>query len=83
MIDACQECLEEMRAYHRSDEARTGVCDWCGAHVSTLRDTRDYDEGMSGPVYRVCGPCVARQTEEAEEELALYDDWCDYDDGGE
>jgi hypothetical protein len=74
MHDMCQECYEnyrkEMEA-HRA-EAATGVCDWCKAHATDLRDRRDYDEGMCGPVYRVCGPCVRRDNEAAQAELDDY-----------
>jgi hypothetical protein len=59
--DYCQECLDELRAYNRSPEARTGTCDWCNQDAPDLRDKRDYEEGMNGPVYRVCGACSKRQ----------------------
>lgn len=35
---------------------------------------RDYDEGLHGPVYRVCGVCQKRQEAEARAELDSYDD---------
>jgi len=76
--DYCQECLDKLREYRRSPEARTGVCDWCDTEATDLRDARDYDEGMGGPVYRVCGGCIKRRNDEASEELARYDnDWGD------
>lgn len=59
--DLCRECLKELRDYQQSAEARTGACDWCHKPATDLRDRRDYDEGMAGPLYRVCGPCVQRQ----------------------
>lgn len=71
--DLCQECYDEDRAYARSEEACTGRCDWCKQDATDLRDTRDYDEGMSGPVYRVCGACRKRVNDEAERELAAHD----------
>ena len=71
--DLCKECLDELRAHAR--EAKRGVCDWCGALATDLRDRRDYDEGMSGRVYSVCGECVQRQNREIEEELSRYDDY--------
>jgi DNA-binding PadR family transcriptional regulator len=72
MEDVCQQCIDERRAYRCSEagqaelrEWRTGVCEWCQTHVMDLRDARDYEEGMSGRVYRVCGACIRRQNDEA------------------
>jgi hypothetical protein len=84
MHDMCEECYENYRKemeIHRA-EAATGVCDWCKAHATDLRNRRDYDEGMSGPVYRVCGACARRDNEAAQAELDDYydDDYDDYDD---
>src|SRR5690606_21715841 len=61
MVDLCQECLDEHNTYLQSEESkdsRRGSCDWCNRYVEDLRSARDYDEGMCGPVYTVCGPCV-------------------------
>ena len=60
LLDCCQECVDEIRAYNRSAEARTGECDWCHNDATDLRDRRDYEEGMYGRVYRVCGACSRR-----------------------
>lgn len=80
MEDICQQCLDERRAYRCSDAGkaealaeRTGVCDWCKEAATDLRNARDYDEGMYGPVYRVCGGCIKRQNDEINEELSRYD----------
>ena len=70
--DMCQECLDEHRAYLRSDEAqeyRKGQCEWCKGYAADLRNARDYEEGMCGRVYRVCGACIKRVNEEAAREL--------------
>jgi hypothetical protein len=77
--DYCSECLGELREYQRSAEACSGPCDWCKQPATDLRDARDYDEGVSGPVYRVCGGCIKRRNDQAREELARYDDedWSD------
>jgi len=75
MNDCCQECSDTIKAHAK--EARTGVCDWCKLQVSDLRPARDYDEGMSGRVYDVCGRCVRKQTEEATQWLREYDDEVD------
>jgi hypothetical protein len=68
MHDLCDECAAEMRASMRSAEARTGECDWCGLEATDLRARRDWEEGMSGPVYRVCGPCIKRRNDEDRED---------------
>lgn len=84
MHDMCAECLDRHRAYLTSPEAaehRKGQCEWCKGSATDLRDARDYEEGMSGRVYRVCGACVKRQSDEAARELAESDDgWSDWGD---
>ena len=81
MHDLCQECADKMRAAMRSPEARTGRCDWCKQDSTDLRNKRDIDEGMAGPVYRVCGACAKKYDAQIEEELRAYDnDYDDYDD---
>lgn len=73
MHDLCQECLDDHLSYLRSEEARTGTCDWCKSAASDLRDARDYDEGMCGPVYRVCGACLKRREDRARQEIEDYE----------
>lgn len=75
--DMCQECSDEYRAYLRSDEAkedRKGQCEWCSGYAEDLRDARDYEEGMCGRVYRVCGACIKRVNDAAAAELSDFDD---------
>lgn len=85
MEDLCQQCIDERRAYRCSEagkaeeaEWRTGACEWCKNHATDLRDARDYEEGMCGRVYRVCGACVQRVNEEAAQELDAMG-YYDYD----
>jgi hypothetical protein len=78
MNDMCQACLDEYRAYMNSAEARTGRCDWCKRDALDLRDTRDYEEGMCGPVYRVCDACRKKANDEAAAELDNYESWEDF-----
>lgn len=83
MHDLCQECLARDREWKNSPEAaewRKGQCEWCKQKATDLRNARDYDEGMSGRVYRVCRACMKRADDKAREELAQYDDYDDYDD---
>lgn len=84
MRDLCAECLEQHRAYLRSPEAEKqlhGQCEWCKVEASDLHNARDYEEGTCGRIYRVCGACVRRQSEEAAAELEEYDDGFDDWDG--
>jgi hypothetical protein len=66
--DVCAECLKEIRDYQHSAEATTGKCEWCKKEATDLRNRRDYEEGMSGRVYRVCGACVKRENDRLREE---------------
>lgn len=75
MHDLCDQCAKRMRRDVEDD--RKGKCDWCKQVVTDLRDTRDYEEGLYGPVYRVCGACRKRRDDEARAEMDYYDDWDD------
>jgi hypothetical protein len=80
MNDMCEECAAEHRAYLKSPEAaeyRKGTCEWCKGSADDLRDRRDYEEGLYGRVYRVCGACVKRENEELKAESDYWGD--DYD----
>jgi hypothetical protein len=77
LADMCQECLAGYREERR--DAYKGTCDWCKKDVTTLGHARDYDEGLYGPVYRVCRPC--RGDAEAERELDESGWYDDYDEG--
>lgn len=76
--DLCKECLDGERSARESE--RSGTCEWCKSTASDLRDKRDYDEGFSGRVYRVCGECVKAENKRFEENSS-YDDYYDYGDG--
>lgn len=87
MNDMCQECLDKHIAWQKSPEAaahRIGQCEWCKSQATDLRDARDFDEGTSGRVYRVCGACIRKQNDQLAEEADEFDDgiWddADYDD---
>lgn len=74
--DLCDECYAEWRArgIYKPDR-----CDWCKEKADDCRPTRDYEEGMRGPVYYVCGACRKRRDEREEEELresGFYDNDC-------
>lgn len=73
-ILACDRCAADLRRLALAP--RSGVCDWCGQAADDLRKRRDYDEGMSGRLYDVCGKCAARDNEQWAAELTdRYDDW--------
>lgn len=78
-LDLCAECVAELAEHAR--QASIGRCDWCKCEAVDLRPRRDYNEGMSGPVYEVCGECVRKSNERAAAELAEHEDdyWPDDD----
>lgn len=71
--DLCAECLQALA--EQSKQGASGRCDWCTSIAIDLRPRRDYDEGMSGRVYQVCGECVRKENERASAELDEYDHW--------
>lgn len=80
MHDLCQECLDDMK----TAEPMRGHCDYCKTPDQVLRPRRDYEEGLSGPVYYVCEPCIVKDNARINEELADEgngDDWSWLDDG--
>lgn len=70
MHDLCDECSAEFRVYRPDD----GPCDWCKEEATDRRATRDYEEGLCGPVYYVCGKCRKHQAEEIAEEAREFED---------
>jgi hypothetical protein len=65
----CAECQEALRLTCEADYEAESKCDWCGHMKVHCRPHRDMDEGMSGPLYNVCGECRTRESEEAAREL--------------
>lgn len=78
MLDWCEECLAKYREEMASDEP-DGFCDWCRTDAK-LRPTRDFEEGVCGPVYYVCEPCYGRQQKAIQDEVNSWDDPPEYDD---
>lgn len=78
----CQQCLDEYKAAIEAESKKESRCDWCGQMKTNCCPTRDYDEGMSGPVYDVCPNCRHKANEDARRELeeSGYYDRFDYDD---
>ena len=78
MNDLCQECIDADREWAKSEEAadwRKGQCEWCKSDATDLRDARDYEEGMCGRIYRVCGACQKKQNDDARAEQDSYGDY--------
>lgn len=73
MHDLCQECIDEIREHAEQD--RKGQCDWCKQDKTDLRPKRDYDEGLYGPVYRVCGDCAGSYDRSFAEEAEAEMEW--------
>ena len=73
MMDFCQSCYDIWKANCANDSAKEGVCEWCKSHKTDLRPTRDYEEGIAGPVYYVCQECRIAANERAAADLKDYD----------
>ena len=67
MRDLCAQCLADMEVGIKAD--REGYCDWCRSFAQDLKAHRDFEEGMCGPIYRVCGNCRTQETERLADEL--------------
>lgn len=77
MHDFCDECAKADRV--EAQQPNVGKCDWCDSQQVELRPKRDYEEGMSGPVYYVCEPCRKRYDKRVDDEM-WFDGFSDYDD---
>lgn len=64
--DLCQDCLDERK--EQLTEPVVAMCEWCNTEANDIRPHRDYEEGMFGPVYQVCGNCVRKERERMREE---------------
>ena len=73
MHDLCDECLKAIKA----EGPHIGRCDWCKTEKVELRPRRDYEEGLNGPVYYVCSPCIQRSDARAAEDAREFDDYYD------
>ena len=72
MWDLCDECFNKMQEEIKKEREEEKLCDWCKQISKDVRPTRDYDEGMAGPIYDVCPKCRRKQTQDAIEELEEY-----------
>lgn len=69
MYDMCQACLDEYRKSKKNRDT-SGICEWCKKLVDKRFNERDFEEGMCGPVYLVCTPCINKRNEEYRAEVA-------------
>ena len=70
----CDACFEK-----RQNESCSGKCQWCKKESDDLRWVKDFDEGMSEPLYLVCSRCDKAQMEEIDRDLecsGYYDRYC-------
>ena len=68
----CDDCDRRVREEDRKRRANA-VCDWCKTRNGPVTFMRDVDEGMSGPVYQICGPCRQKHDAYVQAELDYYD----------
>ena len=76
----CAECYTKHMEYVKAERNAESQCDWCKTMQVGCRHTRDYEEGLGGPVYNVCPGCVTRQNQSAQESLDADDGDFDFDD---
>ena len=44
-------------------------CEWCKKDALDVKEHRDYEEGLNGPVYDVCKDCRKKEAALLDEEL--------------
>lgn len=57
MHDMCDECYIKYKAHLIAEQAIAKQCDWCKTISTETKLFRDPEEGIGGPVYRVCMQC--------------------------
>lgn len=72
LFDCCEACHQVYK--QQVEEVNLGTCDWCKTQKVKTRLTRDYDEGMSGPVYDVCASCRQKQLDDLQAELDEFNE---------
>ncbi len=60
MWDYCDDCFNKSKL---APIDNSGFCDWCKRDCEIVRNCRDHEEGLCGPVYRVCDDCVIKYNE--------------------
>lgn len=71
--DLCETCAAKARASAKA--FRVGNCDWCKSQAEDLRPRRDFEEGLAGRLYDVCGNCVRKENDRLAAESDERDDY--------
>ena len=61
----CPSCLQKCQ--HDINDQEEETCEWC-KKTAKLSPIRDFEEGLSGPVYYVCSGCISKQNKRIREE---------------
>ncbi len=69
-VGSCDWCKNSVASFDKLPEGSYLVN---GEVQHKLYHVRDYEEGMNGPVYRVCSPCRAKQQAQLEQEFSDFD----------
>jgi len=70
----CDDCAAKMK---QEDEEYRNIltsCDWCKKEAK-LHTARDFEEGLSGPVYEICDDCASKQNRALREEFDAEEYW--------
>ena len=67
MHDMCEECYKEHLVHAAQDRDEEQHCEWHNGLGKDVRPYRDFDEGLAGPVYRVCLECRRKDLSRQEE----------------
>ena len=70
--DLCEECVKHYKEEIKNADT-SGNCDWCKEHSEKLFPRRSSDEGLYGPVYFVCKPCIDKSNARLKEEMEEWD----------
>lgn len=79
----CAECYTSYKAEVAAAREEETHCDYCKTMQVGCSPMRDFEEGLGGPVYNVCGGCRKRVNDRIAEEFDEFNeepDYC-YDDG--
>lgn len=72
-VDLCGECYARHQENVQARRDEPEHCDWCKTFATNVRNHRDFEEGSSGRVYRVCGACRKSESDRLCEEVEVDD----------
>lgn len=79
----CNECVAEEKRLAEEQGPCLSTCEKCG-NQAEIKPYRDPDEGMSGPIYWACRPCIDKYMEYYKDDVSppvYMDDHDDRNDG--